>query len=446
VARGFNGTSDEISLGTSSSLNPTAITMSVWVNGTSWTPSYSGIFSRSGSKYCSILVKSTGKVAMYVFATAEVDYDPGSHTLATGTWYNLILTYSSAAGLVGYVNGASDGTAAANGNIASFTGTLGIGYDPSTAGRLLKGSVAEAGLWNTVLSAGEIQALASGALPFNIRKTALLGYWPLNGLASPEPDFSGNQQNGTLTGTSRTNHAPVKFFTWTRGISPLSGTSPPPPPLAISGAPGAFSVTGSLATFNTGLFASAGSVTVTGDAANFTIALDAADTSLAVTGDPATFTISLDGLPASYTITGFAATLVATGTTILVASPGSFAVTGDAAAFSLAMDAADAAFSVTGEPANFTTALDALFASYVVTGFPATLNLTGLFTLSADPGAFAVTGYAATLVVTSPPPPPPGRAISIIGTDTTRVQLAGADSTMTSIVGTDTTKPELTGF
>jgi Domain of unknown function (DUF2341). len=136
----------------------TAVTVSAWVKATSFPNAYnSPVYKGDGSsRHWGIFVKSTGKLALYYTATAEVSYDgTGSHTLSTGTWYYLTGTYSSSAGLTGYVNAASDGTASANGNLASngTTPTIFIGSDPGTAGRLWNGTLDEVRVSSVVRSA-----------------------------------------------------------------------------------------------------------------------------------------------------------------------------------------------------------------------------------------------------------------------------------------------------
>jgi hypothetical protein len=66
------------------------------------------------------------------------------------------------------------------------------------------GALADAAAWTVVLSDFEIAALGAGARPYRIRPGSLVGYWPLQGKASPEPDFSNNANNGTVTGTTTT--------------------------------------------------------------------------------------------------------------------------------------------------------------------------------------------------------------------------------------------------
>ena len=60
------------------------------------------------------------------------------------------------------------------------------------------GLIADVAVWSVILTAGEAAALRAGARPYNIRQAALTGYWPLDGLSSPEPDLSGFSNNGTL--------------------------------------------------------------------------------------------------------------------------------------------------------------------------------------------------------------------------------------------------------
>ncbi len=95
-----------------------ALTFSGWINATTLPNPYNTAFFRNpdGVQFWGILIKSTGKLFASIKATTELSYDgTGSHTLSTGTWYLIHLTYDSTAGLIAYVNGSSDGTVSANG-------------------------------------------------------------------------------------------------------------------------------------------------------------------------------------------------------------------------------------------------------------------------------------------------------------------------------------------
>jgi hypothetical protein len=87
--------------------------------------------------------------------------------------------------------------------IGGQTGSGGTGTAPN-----FKGRVANIGIWNAVLSAGERTALEAGVAPNRIRQTNLVYYCPLYGFSSPEPDLSGHQYNGAVTGTTAAPQCP----------------------------------------------------------------------------------------------------------------------------------------------------------------------------------------------------------------------------------------------
>ena len=138
-------------------INPTAISITAWAKGASFPSGYNVVFSRNvgGTSYFQLFVKSDGKLAVFSSAgSGNPTYDgTGSHTLSTGTWYHLAATYDSSAGLVGYVNAASDGTAAAAGNLTTSTAGSRIGSDSNTGGREWDGVIDELRVSNSVRSA-----------------------------------------------------------------------------------------------------------------------------------------------------------------------------------------------------------------------------------------------------------------------------------------------------
>lgn len=215
MARSFNGSTDLIDCGSSAVLIPPAITISCWVNPTGYPSSYAGIVCNDNgtASIVQTFLKADGTLAMYV---GSVHYDGGGvHTLSLGTWYNVICVYSNSIGfLTGYVNGSFDGSVATSGALGAGTGDLQFGCESLGPSRKLNGLLADVGIWSTGLGAGEIAALAAGARPHRVRRGSLIGYWPLNGTSSPEPDLSGNAFNGTLTGTSlAASGPPVAMFT-----------------------------------------------------------------------------------------------------------------------------------------------------------------------------------------------------------------------------------------
>lgn len=89
-------------------------------------------------------------------------------------------------------------------NLAETTTNIYIGNQPVTTAKSINGRIAEVAVWAAALNTDEIAALAAGISPRFIRHTSLEGYWPLQGIGSPEPDYSGNGRTGTLNGDTTT--------------------------------------------------------------------------------------------------------------------------------------------------------------------------------------------------------------------------------------------------
>ena len=145
----FNGLTAKIDVGTGASINSPALTYSAWVFVNGLVNAYSSVISKSESagRTGTLLIKSNGKLACYVGAQSalQVNYDgSGSATLSTGRWYYLTMAYDLVNGLTGYVNGALDGTASAEGPITTGSDSVWLGAHPSSAARFLNGLIDEA--------------------------------------------------------------------------------------------------------------------------------------------------------------------------------------------------------------------------------------------------------------------------------------------------------------
>lgn len=114
-----------------SDMNPTAITYSAWIKATSYPGTYTAIVGRrAGGNYS--LLGTTGGSGLTVFMATtggNSSYVGGPHVLSTGVWYYVTAVYSSAVGLIGYVNAASDGAGVANGALLTGAGQTEIGND-----------------------------------------------------------------------------------------------------------------------------------------------------------------------------------------------------------------------------------------------------------------------------------------------------------------------------
>ncbi len=156
-AGSFVGASTQhITLG--NGINPDAITISAWIN-------HSGDYSDTRSvvirnlaspvSFSFIRVRTTGKLYMGIRSSAGNDrtYDGSGSAMSSGVWYHVVLVYSSSVGLIGYLNGAVDGTFAANGVLQTSSANTYIAEDPVGSFSPWDGQIDEVRISNAARSA-----------------------------------------------------------------------------------------------------------------------------------------------------------------------------------------------------------------------------------------------------------------------------------------------------
>lgn len=135
----------------------------------------------------------------------------------TGQWYHVCGWAAAANDRRCYKDGVSGDQETASANDGTEAATL-IGARNDDAS-FFDGRIAHVCWWDVALTAEEIAALARGVHPRRVRPGDCVGYWPILGTSSPEPDFSGNGNAMTLTG------------------SPAVADGPPVEPLVIGWVP-----------------------------------------------------------------------------------------------------------------------------------------------------------------------------------------------------------------
>ena len=140
--------------------------------------------------------------------------DTGDSVIATGAWEHLAYVCSGGDSGAIYKNAVSQTLtnviAQTPSTINNTARLFRIGADEDTAG--IDGNIAEVSLWNRALSLAEVE-IAYRAGPWAVPK-GLLMYVPIFGIVSPESDFSGNNNHGTVTGTTRIDHPPGISAVW----------------------------------------------------------------------------------------------------------------------------------------------------------------------------------------------------------------------------------------
>jgi Concanavalin A-like lectin/glucanases superfamily len=229
VARGFNGSSDKITANYVPLLNN--FTSAAWINPATLTQASFATIVNNGNANNNGWAWGMGSIGYatnFLSGLADgVAWVGTSYQFSTANiWYHVAVTFASGTWNF-YVDGVQVATNT-SGMSAPSSPEYDIGHN--TGQWFWDGSIADNGLWNVILSSNEITALATGVRPGQIRRQSLVFWMPLDGLASPEPDLSGNANNGTLNGTTKVFGPPFGPFTWTKGSYLPSGSSPPPPP------------------------------------------------------------------------------------------------------------------------------------------------------------------------------------------------------------------------
>ncbi len=130
--------------------------------------------------------------------------------LPINKWIFVAMTFNGYT-ITAYGNGALNGTTCTPppGNTLGYS-NLYLGSNGGAGSEIVNGSVANVQIYNTSLTANEIQTLyieGIGGAPTVLQN--LVGWWPLNGNAN---DYSGNNYNGTATSVFYTSQ-------WTSGYS-----------------------------------------------------------------------------------------------------------------------------------------------------------------------------------------------------------------------------------
>lgn len=231
AGRSFNGSTDVLTLpgnGNAIDLTGQKLTISMWL----FIPSLPGgevdplgkCLSAGQCQYMVFLNEPghANQLGLYVRDQVSLNHDQFVYCTTvptTSAWHNFVATLDwsgSGNNMLAYLDGVQCGATGVT-NIAaivSLGASMWIGGSPASFGNgpatHFTGHIAETAIWSARLSAGEVQSLATGQSPANVQRANLVGYWPLLGLASPEPDLSGNLISAALTGTAAVNHCPCR--------------------------------------------------------------------------------------------------------------------------------------------------------------------------------------------------------------------------------------------
>lgn len=128
-----------------------------------------------------------------------------STTISASTWFHACAVFTSATSRAAFLNGGGKGT---NATSRSPTGidnfAIGVLYGSSVSqpfGPAGTGDLAWATVWNIALSDADVAILATGIDPRLIHPEAIIGFWPLVGVNSPENNLYSNTEVLSIVGS-----------------------------------------------------------------------------------------------------------------------------------------------------------------------------------------------------------------------------------------------------
>lgn len=235
-------------------------------------------------------------------ATTDGTYNTAASTVTTGEWQFVATTYSGTAGPKAYR--AVAGGAIAEMSYATGHPVIGSGAEVTEAdgnwlignqadgARTWDGKLAGIRVYNRILTLGEMKMVMQG----RVLASGLIGWWELMGTGSPEPDWSGKKNNGTVTGAVAGRHSPISMpfgmdMGWMGATPTIS--------VALTGVAG----TGAVGTLSPqGSFALSG---VSGTGATGSLALEY---SIPLTGEAGTGAVGTLGMSVSAGLSGVSGT------------------------------------------------------------------------------------------------------------------------------------------
>jgi len=187
----FDGTDDELNCGTSTTLEPNHVTVSVWVNpqsDTTYRYFVNKIYSAGQGAYA-LGPAASNKIRFYVStAGGALQIAPLlDSTGLTDTWLHLVGTYDGDFVRL-YKNGSEQGSGTDTseaGNI-TYNGTQGFSIGHFTNNYYAHAIIDEIGVFDTAISAADVTALYNSGVPTDLTNSGsydtdrtgnLIGYW-----------------------------------------------------------------------------------------------------------------------------------------------------------------------------------------------------------------------------------------------------------------------------
>lgn len=210
-SRDFNGSTDRLDWANIANLSGAALTISAWVWPSSTpaqTNEYVVCMHDAGDASYGIvfnLLASGQQVDFLRHGATDYLWFSSGNVLTRDAWHHIIITSNGGlleGSVVFYIDGATIAQSFTNGSGAetAHTGKWSLGGRIYSDNRNLEGRIAQVGIWNRVLTAGEIALLAAGYAPALAAPSGMLFGPPLNTESLVDPI---SELTATADGTSQ---------------------------------------------------------------------------------------------------------------------------------------------------------------------------------------------------------------------------------------------------
>lgn len=185
MGRVFNGTSDYLEA-TSAAVTAYPMTLACWAMPRDLTAAQQQLMAVSEAatfRAISLVVRSTGRLRARSSDSAgtAASAEQTSPIAVVGAWIHAAAVFTGDADRTVYANGiaANNTTSITTGVINFNRSDIGVWAANSTRQEFFAGVVAHAAIWNVALSRSEIEQLACGKYPWEVRPEAMVDYVPI---------------------------------------------------------------------------------------------------------------------------------------------------------------------------------------------------------------------------------------------------------------------------
>lgn len=181
MAYAFSSASSQYLEAPSSPVSAYPVTLAVWfyANNNTATEAIFAVDTDGGDSRLQLVRNGAQLIAQSIsFTTSQNAVANG--TYSANAWFHAAGVFGSATSRVAYLNGSAGTLLTANVAVSGMNRvTIGSRRTSSGLGVYFNGRVAEVGIWNVALTAGEIASLAKGFTCDKIRPESLVFYAPL---------------------------------------------------------------------------------------------------------------------------------------------------------------------------------------------------------------------------------------------------------------------------